>query len=178
MADKIKVTIDGRELEATPGETILEVCKRNNIHIPTLCYHPKLSIVGACRVCVVEMKGARALVTACSTPVERDGTVIFTNNERVKNARRLVVELLLASGNHNCLTCEANGNCELQNLVYELGIEQPRFEPDPPGYEIETSNPFIIRDLNKCILCGRCVRGCNELQVNQVIDFLYRGHKT
>lgn len=176
--DRIWVTIDGRKIKADKGKTILEVCQAEGIHIPTLCYHPRLRPVGSCRVCCVEIEGVRTLMTACTTPLDRDGMVIHTVSERVLEARRLVVELLLASGDHNCLLCEANGRCELQNLAYELKIEHPRFHPDLSRHPIDNSNPMIIRDPNKCILCGRCVRGCNEVQHNQVIDFGYRGWQT
>jgi predicted molibdopterin-dependent oxidoreductase YjgC len=178
MSDTVNVTIDGIEAEAHKGETILELATRLGIHIPTLCYHPRLPVAGACRVCVVEVEGARALVPSCTFPIDRDGTVIKTNTERVMAARRMAVELLLASGDHNCLLCESNGRCELQDLVYELQIDRPRFPAEPPGHSIDDSNPMIYRDLNKCILCGRCVRACNEVQVNQVIDFGYRGART
>jgi predicted molibdopterin-dependent oxidoreductase YjgC len=174
---QVTITIDNREIKAEKGKTILEVCREHGIHIPTLCYHPRLRIVGACRVCVVEIAGARTLVTACTGQVDRDGMVITTGSKRVLEARRMIVELLLASGDHNCLYCEANGDCELQDLVYELKIEQPRFPIDPPQWPLDDSNPMILRDLNKCVLCGRCVRGCNEVQVNQVIDFGYRGSR-
>ena len=116
-------------------------------------------------------------MAACTTPVDRDGMVVNTKNERVLEARKMIVELLLASGDHNCLYCEANGDCELEDLVYELKIEQPRFSIDPPHWPTDDSNPMILRDLNKCVLCGRCVRGCNEVQVNNVIDFGYRGSR-
>ncbi len=175
---QITITIDGKGIQADKGKTILEVCQENDIHIPTLCYHPRLPITGACRVCVVEIEGAPTLMTACTTPIDRDGTVIYTNSERVLEARRMVVELLLASGKHDCLTCESNGRCELQDLAYELKVESPRFPVDPPEYPIDDSNPMILRDLNKCVLCGRCVRACNEVQVNRVIDFGYRGART
>jgi predicted molibdopterin-dependent oxidoreductase YjgC len=173
--DQVSIVIEGQKILAERGKTILEVCQEHGIHIPTLCYHPRLRIVGACRVCVVEVEGARTLMTACTTPVDRDGMVVRTNTERVLEARKMIVELLLASGDHNCLTCDANGNCELQDLVYELRIEMPRFPVDPPNWDRETSNPMIVRDLNKCILCGRCVRACQEVQVHNVIDFGYRG---
>jgi predicted molibdopterin-dependent oxidoreductase YjgC len=176
--DQVSITIEGQKIVADRGKTILEVCQEHGIPIPTLCYHPRLRSVGACRVCVVEVEGARTLMTACTTPIDRDGMVVRTNTERVLEARKLVVELLIASGDHNCLTCEANGNCELQDLVYELKIEMPRFPVDPPHWGRETSNPMIVRDLNKCILCGRCVRACQEVQVHNVIDFGYRGSRT
>jgi len=167
--------MDGRELTAREGRTILEVGREAGIRIPTLCYHPRLRSTGACRVCVVEVEGSRTLLPACATPVDRDGMVVHTGNERVLRARRLTVELLLASGNHDCPNCNSNGRCELQDLVEELGIEQPRFPIEHPGFPADQSNPMIVRDLNKCVLCGRCVRGCQELQVNQVIDFGFRG---
>jgi len=178
MSNTVTVTIDGMEAKARKGETILELATRQGIHIPTLCYHPRLPLAGACRVCVVEVERARALVASCVFPIEQEGMVIKTNTERVTAARRMAVELLLASGDHNCLLCESNGHCELQDLVYELKIERPRFPAESPGHFIDDSNPMIFRDLNKCILCGRCVRACNEVQVNQVIDFGYRGGRT
>ena len=174
---ELAITIDGRRITAEKGKTILEICQKNGIHIPTLCYHPRLRAVGKCRVCVVEVEGEPRLTTACTTPVEREGMVVYTKSERVLEARRMVVELLLAGGDHNCLYCDGNGRCELQNLAYELQIEQTRFPIDQPAWDIDTSNPMIFRDLNKCVLCGRCVRACNEVQVNKVIDFGYRGHR-
>jgi predicted molibdopterin-dependent oxidoreductase YjgC len=106
------------------------------------------------------------------------GMVVKTDTEKVMRARRLAVELLWASGDHNCLTCEKNGNCELQDLIYMLKIEKPRFPIEPPGYNIEDTNTMIQRDLNKCVLCGRCVRVCNEVQVNEILDFSMRGSHT
>jgi len=177
MDDKIQLTINEREFKAKPGQTILEVAKENGIHIPTLCYYPETTNVGACRVCVVEVENARSLVASCCMPVS-PGMVVKTDTERVLEARRLIVELLWASGNHNCLTCEKNGDCELQDLVYEMKIEEPRFKIDPPDYKIEDTNSMIRRDLDKCILCGRCVRACNEIQVNEILDFSKRGSRT
>ncbi len=178
MSKELKITIDGHELTATEGQYILEVAAENGIHIPYLCYHPRLRSTGACRVCVVEVEGGRALMPACATPVERDGTVVHTRNERVLVARKLSVELLLASGNHDCPNCASNGQCELQDLAYELEIENPRFPIESPEHPFDHSNPMIVRDLNKCVLCGRCVRGCQEVQVNQVIQFGFRGPDT
>ncbi len=173
---KISVTIDGKHFEASPGQTILDVAKANGIYIPTLCYYPATKLVGACRVCVVEVENQRSLVASCAMPVS-PGMVVRTDTQRVREAQKMVVELLWASGDHNCLVCESNGNCELQDLIYRFKIEKPRFDIDPPGYAIERSNTMIQRDLNKCVLCGRCIRACNEIQVNEVLDFFERGHR-
>jgi len=174
--EKILITIDGREVTAHPEQTILEVARENGIFIPTLCQYADTTNVGACRVCVVEVEKARSLVASCCMPVSA-GMVVRTDTKAVRDAQRMIVELLWASGDHNCLVCEKNGNCELQDLVYWLGIEKPRFSIEPPGYEIEKTNSMIVRDLNKCVLCGRCVRACNEIQVNEVLDFSLRGSR-
>jgi len=175
MSHEFTITMDGRELKAAEGQTILEAAKAAGIRIPTLCHHPRLRNTGACRVCVVEVEGARALVPACATPVDRDGMVVRTCTERVLESRKLTVELIIASGNHDCPNCPSNGACELQNLADELEIEHPRFPVEHPNYPADHSNPMIVRDLNKCVLCGRCVRGCQEIQVNRVINFGFRG---
>jgi predicted molibdopterin-dependent oxidoreductase YjgC len=170
----ITLVINGKEVTTAAGNTILMAARQANIHIPTLCYHPKLPVSGSCRACVVEVEGRPNLVASCAMP-SAEGMVVHTESERVLRARKLVVQLLLASGEHNCLTCQANGACELQDMAYQLGVEEMQWPPDPPGYPKDQSNAMIERDLNKCILCGRCVRACNELQVNEVIDFGYRG---
>ena len=176
MEGKFTLVIDGKECQAMAGQTILDVAKKNGIYIPTLCYFPSTTLVGACRVCVVEQEGARNLVASCAMPAS-PGMKIQTDTPRVTEARKMVVELIWSSGDHNCLQCESNGQCELQDLVYRLGIEKPRFEIDPPGYTLDTTNTMIQRDLNKCVLCGRCIRGCNEIQVNEVLDFAQRGNR-
>jgi predicted molibdopterin-dependent oxidoreductase YjgC len=174
MEKKISISIDGKDFEATAGQTVLEVARENGIFIPTLCHYSKTTNVGACRVCVVEQDGARSLVASCCMPVSPN-MVIRTNTEAVRKAQRMIVELMWSSGDHNCLTCEQNGQCELQDLVYWLQIEKPRFNIESPGYALDNSNTMIQRDLNKCILCGRCIRACNEIQVNEVLDFAMRG---
>jgi predicted molibdopterin-dependent oxidoreductase YjgC len=176
MEKNMSITIDGKVVEASPGQTILDVAREQGIYIPTLCHYSKTTNVGACRVCIVEVEKARSLVASCCMPVS-PGMVIKTDTAKVRASQKLIVELLWASGDHNCLTCEQNGACELQNLVYWLEIEKPRFNIDPPGYEIERTNSMIQRDLNKCILCGRCIRACNEIQVNEILDFSRRGHR-
>ncbi len=173
MEKKITLTIDGKEVSATPGQTILECARGMGIFIPTLCHYQNTTNVGACRVCVVEVENARSLVAACCMPAG-PGMVVRTNTPAVRAAQKMIVELLWSSGDHNCLMCEQNGQCELQNLVYWLQIDKPRFKIEPPGYALDNSNTMIYRDLNKCILCGRCVRACNEIQVNEVLDFAKR----
>ena len=173
---KVTISLDGRKLEADSGKTILDVARENGIYIPTLCYYQATKRVGSCRVCVVDVEGSRTLVAACAMPVSPN-MVIKTDTPKVREAQKLVVELLWSSGDHNCLTCESNGRCELQDLVYMFKIEKPRFKIEPPGYPVETSNSMIRRDLNKCILCGRCIRACNEIQVNEVLDFFERGSR-
>ena len=176
MGGKVNVTIDGKEISAKPGQTILECARDNGIFIPTLCYYAHTTNVGACRVCVVEVEKARSLVSSCCMPISV-GMVVRTDTKQVRDAQKLVVELLWSSGDHNCLTCEQNGQCELQDLIYFLKIEKPRFPIEPPGYALESTNTMIQRDLNKCVLCGRCIRACNEIQVNEVLDFSMRGSR-
>ncbi|HPC47234.1 MAG TPA: 2Fe-2S iron-sulfur cluster-binding protein, partial [Deltaproteobacteria bacterium] len=151
------ITIDGKECSFTPGQTVFEVARNNGIAIPVLCHQEQLKPVGACRVCVVEVQGARSLVASCAMPAE-NGMVVFTNTERVLKARRLTVELLLTQGHHNCLVCEQSGDCVLQSLAYSLGIDTPRFSEPATIRPIEQGNEMIARDMNKCILCGLCVR--------------------
>jgi formate dehydrogenase major subunit len=167
-------SLNGNETPFTPGETILDAARNNGIEIPSLCYLEGCAPSGACRVCVVEVEGARSLVASCSTPVT-PGMAVLTDTDRVHRARKLVIELLLSSGNHNCLTCEANGNCRLQDLAYFYKIEGLRFDERQDTYPTEAENPFIIRDFSRCILCGRCVQACNEMVVNRAISMGYRG---
>jgi predicted molibdopterin-dependent oxidoreductase YjgC len=174
MEKKTLITIDGKAIEASPRQTILDVAKEHGIFIPSLCHYKGTTNVGACRVCVVEVEGARSLVASCAMPVNA-GMVVKTDTQKVRDTQRMIIEFIWASGDHNCLTCESNGNCELQDLIYRLEIETPRFNIEPPGYALEASNTMIARDLNKCILCGRCIRACNEIQVNEVLDFSNRG---
>ena len=174
---KTTVQIDGKETEFTPGQTILEVARAAGIYtIPTLCYMQGTKPTGSCRVCVVEVDGYRTLVPACATAAT-PGMVIKTETDRVNAARRNIIALMLASGNHNCLICEANGECELQALAYRFQVATPAFA-DPPGtkYYYEDNNSMIVRDFAKCVMCGRCVRACNERQVNLAIQIGYRGH--
>jgi formate dehydrogenase alpha subunit len=174
VANQDTIVIDEREYAFSPGETILQVAARNGIDIPTICHLEGRTPTGACRICVVEVKGARNLLPSCATPAAPN-MVVATESERVVRSRRINIELLLASGNHNCLTCEANGNCRLQELAYRYQVETVRFPESPPRYPAEMENALIIRDFARCILCGRCVQACNEVQVNNAISYGYRG---
>ncbi len=168
--------IDGREIAIESNKSVLQIAKENNIYIPSLCYHPKLGPASKCRVCVVEVDGMRALQTACSL-MPAEGMSVRTSTERVIEARKMVVNLLLANGNHNCISCEVNGDCELQDAAYHLGIEVPAFLVEERE-ERDDSSAFIMRDFNKCIQCGRCIEGCNRMVVNEVLDFGFRGGHT
>jgi predicted molibdopterin-dependent oxidoreductase YjgC len=169
-------SLNGIQVPFESGQTIFEAARQAGIFIPTLCHYQDTTPTGACRVCVVEVEGARTLVPACATPAT-SGLVVRSDSPRVESARRLVLELLLASGNHNCLICEANGSCELQDLAYRYQVASPVFS-HPPGttYYYEDNNSMIVRDTSKCIMCGRCVKACSERQVNLAIAIGYRGN--
>lgn len=173
----VKLTIDNKEVEVRPGSTILEAAQKAGIKIPTLCYQSGLSSVGACRICLVKVKDRPGLITSCTTEA-RGGTEIITKDEEIVEARRLMVELILSEREHNCLICEKNGDCELQDLVYQLGIDNIRFPVNKRVEKREDSSQVILRDPNRCILCGRCVRACSEITVQDVLDFAERGGKT
>jgi formate dehydrogenase alpha subunit len=174
VAEQNTIVINGTAYPFSSGETILHVAQRNGIDIPTICHLEGVAPTGACRICVVEAEGARNLLPSCATPAAPH-MVVETESDRVVRSRKINIELLLASGNHNCLTCEANGNCRLQELAYRYRVETVRFPESPVRYPIEAENAFIIRDFSRCILCGRCVQACNEVQVNNAISFGYRG---
>lgn len=201
MEDSI-ITINGNEYTFEEGDTILDVATRNGIYIPTLCHLKGTAPTGACRVCVVEVEGARFLVPACSMPVSKN-MVVRTDTKKVRESRRFNIAFLMISGNHNCAArgssdedwtdfqlnvreydgdtelCPAYGRCELQELAYRYQvfelIDELRLHGLKPNYEMELANPFIIRDFSRCILCGRCIKACEEVQVNRAISFGYRG---
>lgn len=174
---KVNIKINGKSMQANQGETIIEAAKRNNIHIPTLCYHEDLCLSGICRVCVVEIEGQNLLQTSCNTPVA-EGMVVKTNSDKVRKSRKMILELLLAEHVGECTTCKRNLNCELQELASKYGIEDIRFEkPEKKRFEIENNSP-IVRDNDKCILCKRCVRVCEEIQGVEAITPVGRGKDT
>jgi len=170
----MKITVDGKLLDAQPGQTVLEVARANGIYVPALCWHPRLGKAGRCRACLVEIEGLPALKESCALEV-REGMVVHTQSARVLAARKMVVELLLSGNCHNCLSCEANGECELQDMAYSLGIEAPTFVVQEEPIPLDTSAEGIVRDLDRCIQCGRCVTACNGTVVNEVLGFAYRG---
>lgn len=173
----INLTIDDIPVSVPEGTTILEAAKQAGIKIPTLCYLKGINEIGSCRVCIVEIKGARALQASCVYPVS-EGLVVYTNSPKVRRARRATVELILSSHERKCLTCVRNRNCELQTLAEELGIDNIRFEGENVHHEIDDLSPSIVRDNNKCILCRRCVSVCKNVQTVSVIDSAYRGINT
>ena len=189
------ILINGNEFTFDPGETILEVARRNDIDIPTLCHLKGAAPTGACRICVVEVEGARTLLPACSTPAASN-MVVKTESPEVVQSRRMILQLMLSSGNHNCAVrgsdgenwtrfqlkvqeddqsgelCPVWGDCRLQDLAYRYQVSGESFDMTPTRYPQETVNPFIVRDFS------RCIQACNDIQVNNAINFGYRGAET
>jgi len=193
--------LNGTTVPFEPGQTILEAAEAAGVRIPTLCHLKGCAPTGACRICLVEVDGARNLVESCSAPVT-GGMVLRTDSPRVIAARKMNIELLMSSGNHNCLAmemgedqwtdfqlqvhgygdgdalCPAWGDCRLQDLAIEYGVTTSRFTPATEHPPMELVNPLIVRDFSRCILCGRCVKACNEVQVNLAISHGYRGDRS
>jgi iron-only hydrogenase group A len=173
----VTIEVNGRPVSAEKGEMLLTPLRRAGIKVPTLCHIDGLNASGACRMCVVEVEGQRGLVPSCAFPVA-DGMKVRTHSPRAVAARKTIVELLLANHPDDCLYCNRNGNCRLQYLAEELGVRQRRFAGDRTRHRIDASSPSIVRDPGKCILCGKCVRVCEEVQRVAAIDFIGRGSKT
>jgi predicted molibdopterin-dependent oxidoreductase YjgC len=175
----ISLTIDDVKVEVEDGSTIIQAARAGGVWIPTLCYLEGLPPWGSCRLCLVEVEGDRRLNLACASPA-RDGMVVHTRSERVDNARRLALELLLADHPLDCPVCERSGDCELQDITFRLWDEKfdsPRFRlHEPKRTEVDKSNPFLIRNYNRCVYCGRCVSACKNLVCNDAIDFINRGY--
>ena len=199
---EITLSIDGQEVKANEGMTVLEVAQRAGIYVPTLCYHPDLTPYGACRLCIVEIRKMRGLPTACTTPAT-DGMVVTTNTPQLQQFRRGILELILSEHPHPCLTCwrrercgpfdiclrnvevttrcvlcPKNGICELQEVVDYIGIDEVELPYSYKDLPIDRENPFFERDYNLCILCGRCVRVCQEIRGTGAIAFTARGSET
>ncbi len=201
MTQANTIVINGNVFPFEAGETILEVARRNSVDIPTLCHLKGATPTGACRICVVEVKGARALLVACATPAVNNMEV-QTESVKVVTARKMILQLMLSSGNHNCAVrgsdgenwtqfqlrvqkedahselCPVWGDCRLQDLAYRYQVTGEDFSGTETAYEMETLNPFIVRDFSRCIQCGRCVQACNDIQVNKAISFGFRGAAT
>lgn len=170
----IKFIMNGNEVSVKKGTTVLQAARDNNIDIPTLCYDENLSIFGGCRLCVVEVQGSDKLVASCGAHV-KEGMVIYTESEKVVEARKDIIGLLLSNHPVDCLTCEKVGNCGLQDVAYKYGVRGPTYEGEVNNYAIDDLNPVMERDMSKCILCGKCVRVCAEVQGTNTIDFIGRG---
>jgi predicted molibdopterin-dependent oxidoreductase YjgC len=174
----VTLHINGQETVAEEGSTILEAARNAGIHIPTLCHHPDLTNVGACRICVVSVEKARGVQTACTTPVA-EGMVVETESEAARETRRFALEMLLSDHPNDCMTCEVNGDCELQDLVYDYDVVWPEHNGRRHNHPVDPDpNPFIYLDLDKCILCGRCIRACAEIQNRDVWSFAHRGFES
>lgn len=174
---KFDIIVNNKQITAKKGETILEVLEREGIKVPTLCHLKDLFPTGACRMCVVEIEKFSSLVPSCSYPVE-EGMVISTHSPRVIEARKTIVELLLSNHPDDCLYCERNKNCELQTLAENLNVRERNVIGKKNVYKFDQASPSIVRDPAKCILCGRCVRVCEEREGVSAIDFINRGSKT
>ena len=167
------ITINGKQYQFTNERNILTIIRNAGIEVPTLCYQPELSIFGACRLCTVEDDRGRLFASCSEEP--RDGMVIYTHTERLRKHRKLIIELLLAAHCRDCTTCNKHGNCTLQKLAYEHGVDHVRFANHREEMPVDRSSYAIVRDPNKCILCGNCVRACAELQGIEVLGFTHRG---
>ncbi|RJP58770.1 MAG: ferredoxin [Candidatus Auribacter fodinae] len=173
----VTLIIDGKKVEVPHGTSIMNAAELLGIKVPRLCYHPKLSVEGACRVCIVEVKGARNFIASCATPVA-EGMEVTTTSPEIRQARRDIVELILDNHPKDCQTCERDGNCELQRLAYAMGVRNRYFEGEKKNYEKDLSGAAVVRDPNKCILCQRCVRVCEEVQGVTCLSQAHRGFKT
>jgi len=175
MSSTVEFTIDGKEIQAQPGQTILEAAQQAGVYIPRLCYMKGLVPYGSCRVCTVLINGRPQ--SACTQPVA-PGAVVENNTDKVNALRRNMVEMLFVEGNHFCMFCEKSGNCELQGLAYRLGIAAPKYPYLFPQRDIDMSHPDVFIDRNRCILCARCVRSSRDVDGKHVFDFVGRGpHK-
>ncbi len=189
-----ELKINGRDVPFSPGQTILQVAGDHDVRIPTLCHLPQVEATGLCRICVVEVEGSDRLLPACATPAA-ENMVIQTDSQRVRTARKTILELLVATGDHSCLLkdipseqlsekrrkmadrpwrehpCQALGDCRFRELLVEYGVPVKDIEPFTDEYPLDDDRPMIVRDFSRCIQCGRCVQACNAVQVNQAIPY-------
>lgn len=180
--EHVTLTINGQKISALKNHNLLTVCMENKIDLPHLCYHKDLTEYGACRLCLVKIKGRKDFAAACCTDAE-EGMEVFTEDEELDKCRRVILELLMASGHHNCLTCSKGvptpmASCELQGLIRQAGIHESRYEESTEIKPEDDSSPVIYYDPNRCVLCGRCVRACQEISGLSNLGFVNRGDKT
>jgi NADH dehydrogenase/NADH:ubiquinone oxidoreductase subunit G len=172
---ELRVVLNGKEASGRDGMTILDLAEQEGVDIPTLCHSPNLHPAGVCRVCVVEVEGTRTLVGSCHTPIT-EGMVVHTRSAKLLAARRAIVELLLASHTGSCVIDANASNCYLHNLASDLQVGPPRFQVRRRrSYPVEDTNPYVWRDLSKCILCFKCTRACSEIAEKDVLGVGYRG---
>lgn len=174
MEQKLSITINGQELDFIEGRTILEVCREAGIYIPTMCHDERLHPYGACRLCIVEVEGVPKPLTSCTTPAA-DKMVVTTESPKLTRLRKTIIELLLSNHPNDCMCCEASGNCDLQEMAYLYGASLEKFSGEKWDLPIKEDNPFITFEPNKCIVCGRCTRICNEVVMAGTIDMTSRG---
>ena len=174
MSNQISVRIDGKLCTAAEGETIFQVAEANGRHIPALCHMEGLSSAGSCRLCLVEVSGIGRLLPACTTPAQ-NGMSVTTNSDRLAHNRQMALELLFSERNHVCSVCVSSGHCELQALALSLGVTHVRFPYSYPRLPVDVSHPRFVLDHNRCILCTRCVRVCDEIEGAHVWDIAARG---
>ncbi len=170
----ITMTIDGQEVSARMDQTVLDVARENQIFIPALCHVEGLSAVGACRLCLVQVKGTNRLLPACTTQVQ-EGMEVETNSDKIANYRKMILELFFSERNHICSVCVTNGHCDLQALAQKIGMDHVRFPYRNPALKVDASHSRFVLDNNRCILCSRCVRVCHEIEGAHTWDLLGRG---
>lgn len=175
--DFVKLNINGKEIQVPRDTTILQAAEMAGIEIPRLCYDPELSKTGSCRMCVVEIKGNPLLPASCVTPV-LPGMEVQTDSPRVVEARKTILQLLIANHPMDCVTCDKQGDCRLADYCYRYGVKESPCAGEKQQYPVDDSNPFVIRDPNKCILCGACARACNELTGQDNLAYINRGFRT
>lgn len=175
--ERISLTIDGKQVEVDKGFTVLEAARQAGVYIPTLCYHPSLQPYGGCRMCIVQIEGLRGFPTSCTTPAT-NGMKVTTNSYEIQELRKGIFELLVSEHPMTCLTCAKNQRCELQEVATYIGLQEVTLEPTYRTDPVLTDSPFFDRDYNLCILCGRCVRICQEIRGAGAISFTYRGSQT
>ncbi len=175
--DMVNITMNGQKVSAPPGSTILQAAEQAGIDIPTLCDHPVLISIGACRICVVEVKGQRTLITACTFPIT-EGMEVQTESPQVVKARKFIIDMLFSERNHYCPFCEASGNCELQNLGYRYGLDHWVYPTYTKAFPIDSSHKYLVMEHNRCVLCGRCERACSDLVGNHTLGLRNRGNSS